>query len=78
MREKLAILVHQATQDGNAERFLKAVRDIVYGQHGYDSVYRIDHCEVTSKRVFLRVSNRLTGALVYSVVQKQASLRRVA
>ncbi len=78
MYEKLAILVDQANQDGDAVRFLKAVRDIVYGQHGYDSVYRIDHCEVTQSRVYLRVSDRRTGASVYSAVQQRALQRRVA
>lgn len=78
MERELIGVVAAARQTRDAVAFLKAVRHIVYGEQGYNSVHRIDDCELTSKRLCLRVSNRRTGKSVYTLSERFQTLRRVA
>ncbi len=78
MDRTLSVIIATALQHGQSSVFLAAVRQAVYGADGYNSFYRIDDCELTSRYVSLRVSDRRTGKTVFSWSQRYGRLRRVA
>jgi hypothetical protein len=77
---ELQRVVKEVKPESDTVLLLKKVREVVYGDRGWDSLYRIDEFELNDTGLFLKVSDRSLG-LVFTHVKhftKRQHLRLVA
>jgi hypothetical protein len=78
MIDKLRRLVETSRPGGNASEFLTDVRQLVYGDEGYQSRFRIDECEMTGISVRVIVSDRLLHKNVFMFVTPVRRIRSLS
>jgi len=78
MIDKLRRLVETSRPGGNASEFLTDVRQLVYGDEGYQSRFRIDECEMTGTSVRVIVSDRLLHKNVFMFVTPVRRIRSLS